>query len=223
MLIIDPELLTTFVSQIFQTVDTPAQTADQVAASLVLSNLAGHDSHGVVRVVQYLNAIASGQLDPRAEPSIAQETPVVTLVDAHGGFGQLAARFAMQAAIEKARDQGLAASSLVDCGHVGRLGEWVEMAARAGLIGLAFCNGGGGRGIVAPFGGTARLLGTNPIAAAIPLAQRPPIVLDFATSAAAEGKVRIARNSGKPIPEGWILDKHGNPSTDPDDLYERQS
>jgi uncharacterized oxidoreductase len=100
------------------------------------------------------------------------------------------------------------------------MGEWVQMAADAGLIGLAFCNGGGGRGIVAPFGGTERILGTNPIAAAIPLATRAPIVLDFATSAVAEGKVRIARNSNKAIPEGWILDKTGNPSTNPADLYD---
>ena len=180
----------------------------------------GHDSHGVVRVVQYLSSIGSGQLDPRAQPTVSQETAVIAMIDAHSGFGQVAARLAMRMAIEKARQHGLAATGLVDCGHVGRMGEWVEMAAQEGMIGLAFCNGGGGRGIVTPFGGIARVLGTNPIAAAIPLAERAPIVLDFATSAVAEGKVRIARNSGKSIPEGWILDKHGNPSTQPADLYD---
>ncbi len=212
--------LTAFVSQIFQAANTPPAHAAIVAASLVQSNLVGHDSHGVVRVMQYLTAMASGQVDPHATPAVIQETPVITLLDARQSFGQVAAHTAMHAAIDKARHSGMAASGLINCGHVGRLGEWVEMAAAEGMIGLAFCNGGGGRGIVAPFGGAGRILGTNPIAAAIPVANRPPVVLDFATSAVAEGKVRIARNSGKSVPAGWILDKAGNPSTQPADLYD---
>ncbi|MBI1297208.1 Ldh family oxidoreductase [bacterium] len=214
------ETLIDFAGRIFQAAGAPQDVATLVASSLVDSNLVGHDSHGVVRVVQYLSSIEQGQLDPRAQPTVRQETSVIALIDAHGGFGQVAAHKAMRMAIDKAKEHGLAAIGLVDCGHVGRMGEWVEMAAQEGLISLAFCNGGGGRGIVAPFGGVARVLGTNPIAAAIPVANREPIVLDFATSAVAEGKVRIARNSGKHIPEGWILDKDGNPSTTPDDLYD---
>jgi hydroxycarboxylate dehydrogenase B len=214
------EILVPFVSRIFQAVETPSHAADLVAESLVQSNLAGHDSHGVVRVIQYLAAIENNTLNPKADPVVTQETPVIAKVDAQRGFGQVAARYAIDLAIEKARRSGMAATGLFNCGHVGRLGEWVEMAANAGMIALAFCNGGGGRGIVAPFGGRDRILGTNPIAAAIPLAERPPVVLDFATSAVAEGKVRIARNSGKSIPEGWILDRHGNPSTQPADLYD---
>ncbi|MEZ4633477.1 MAG: Ldh family oxidoreductase [Caldilineaceae bacterium] len=214
------ETLVDFADQIFQAAGTPAQVARLVAASLVDSNLVGHDSHGVVRVVQYLSSIEQGQLDPQAQPTIRQETSVIALIDGHSGFGQVAAHKAMRMAIDKAREHGMSAIGLVDCGHVGRMGEWVEMAAKEGLICLAFCNGGGGRGIVAPFGGVARVLGTNPIAAAIPVANREPVVLDFATSAVAEGKVRIARNSGKSIPVGWILDKDGTPSTTPDDLYD---
>jgi LDH2 family malate/lactate/ureidoglycolate dehydrogenase len=214
------DTLVPFVSRIFQAAETPSHAADLVAQSLVESNLAGHDSHGVVRVIQYLAAIENNTLNPKAEPLVTSETPVIAMVDAQRGFGQPAARYAIDLAIDKARHSGMATSGLLNCGHVGRLGEWVEVAANAGLIALAFCNGGGGRGIVAPFGGRDRILGTNPIAAAIPLADRPPVVLDFATSAVAEGKVRIARNSGKSIPEGWILDKHGNPSTQPADLYD---
>src|SRR5690606_22784214 len=108
---------------------------------------------------------------------------------------------------------------LIHCGHVGRLGEWVQLAAEQDTIALAFCNGGGVKGIVTPYGGAARLLGTNPMAAAIPVGERAPIVLDFATSAVAEGKVRVARNRGQSIPEGWILDAQGAPSTDPNALY----
>src|SRR5262249_5012408 len=148
---------------------------------------AGHDSHGVVRASQYLQGITAGHLNPTAEPVVAHETAVVTMVDARRSFGQLGARFAIQTAITKAQEHGLAAAGLFNCGHVGRLGEWVELAANQSLIGIAFCNGGGPGGAVAPFGGTARAMGTNPFAAAVPVAGRPPVLVDFATSVVAEG------------------------------------
>jgi uncharacterized oxidoreductase len=159
-------------------------------------------------------------LFPAAEPVIVQETATITMIDAHYGFGQIAAHFAISKTIEKAQPQGLAATGLFNCNHVGRLGEWVELAAGQGAIGLAFCNGGRPGGLVAPYGGAGRLLGTNPMAAAVPIAGQPPFVMDFATSAVAEGKVRVARNKGQSIPEGWILDAQGRPSTRPVDLYE---
>ncbi|RLT38489.1 MAG: Ldh family oxidoreductase [Chloroflexi bacterium] len=213
-------LLTDFVGRIFQAAGVPADVAETVAASLVASNLAGHDSHGVVRTMQYLGAVERGETDGDATPAITHETAVMATVDARRAFGQVAGSFAMQLAIDKARNAGIAAVALHNSSHVGRLGEWVEMAAAEGMIGLAFCNGGRSGGIVAPYGGAARRIGTNPIAAAVPLGDRPPFVLDFATSAVAEGKVRVARNSGKEIPTGWVLDKEGNPTTNPADLYE---
>jgi uncharacterized oxidoreductase len=219
MTMIQPDALIDFVERIFRAVGAPEESARLVARSLVTSNLAGHDSHGVVRVVQYLRSIADGEMDPRATPTLDRDTAVISTVDGHWGFGQVAANYAMTVSIRKAGEQGLAATSLYNCGHVGRLGEWVQMAADARMIGLAFCNGGRPGGIVAPFGGAGRLLGTNPIAAAAPVPDRPPVVIDFATSVVAEGKVRIARNKGETIPEGWILDAEGNPSTHPEDLY----
>lgn len=219
MPIFQPHILIDFVDQIFQAAGAEAPVARQVATSLVNSNLAGHDSHGVVRVMQYLDSIQSGETDPKAQPEVIHETPVLALVDAHWGFGQWAAHFAVSRGIEKAKSLGMASVGLLNCGHVGRLGEWVTLAADAGQIGLAFCNGGRQGGIVAPFGGAARRLGTNPVAAAVPLPDHGPMVLDFATSAVAEGKVRVARNKGQAIPEGWILDSQGNPSTNPEDLY----
>ena len=213
-------LLTDFVGRIFRAAGVSASVAETVAASLVSSNLAGHDSHGVVRTMQYLGAVERGETDGDATPAITHETAVIATVDARRAFGQVAGAFAMQLAIDKARSAGISAVALHNSSHVGRLGEWVEMAAAEGMIGLAFCNGGRSGGIVAPFGGAARRLGTNPIAAAVPLGDRPPFVLDFATSAVAEGKVRVARNSGKEIPTGWVLDKEGNPTTNPADLYE---
>lgn len=219
MPVLQHETLAKFVSQIFQEAGASEKTAHLVANSLVASNLAGHDSHGIVRVRQYLNNIAGGDLDPAATPQIVRETAVIAAVDAKRGFGQVAAHLGITIAVEKAKEQGLAATGLFNCGHVGRLGEWVQMAADQNTIGLAFCNGGGPGGAVAPFGGAARLLGTNPIAAAVPVKDRAPVVLDFATSAVAEGKVRIARNSGKSIPEGWIANAQGEATTDPNDLY----
>ncbi len=120
----------------------------------------------------------------------------------------------------KARTSGLAAAGVFGGGHVGRLGEWVAMAAHQGLIALAFCNGGGKKGSVAPHGGVGRLLGTNPLASAVPVAGGPPIVVDFATSAVAEGKLRVARNRGQQVPEGLFLRTDGQPSTNPQDFYD---
>lgn len=209
-----------FVEQIFIGAGAPQDIAATVADSLVKSDLVGHDSHGVVRVRQYLDTIERGEMDPAARPQIVHERPTLCLIDACKAFGQVAARVAMEEGIYRARTYGLSAVGLKQCGHVGRLGEWVELAAQENLAALAFCNGGGRGGSVTPFGGAARVLSTNPIAAAVPTGNGAPIVLDFATSAVAEGKVRVARNRNKPIPEGWVVDKEGRATTNPNDLYE---
>jgi uncharacterized oxidoreductase len=186
--------------------------------------LVGHDSHGSVRVRQYLDAIRRGDLKPDARPTIVHEQGAAVTVDAQHGFGQVAAHFTISEGIRRAKEHGIAAAGLVHSGHVGRLGEWVEHAAEHQALALAFCNGGGTSGAVAPFGGAERVLGTNPIAAALPVGDgidgAAPIILDFATSAVAEGKVRVARNRGKSIPEGWVLNKEGLPTTNPADLYD---
>lgn len=209
------------VTDLFAAAGTPDDIAQLVAKSLVESDLVGHDSHGVVRVRQYLDAMRAGDLTADARPNIIRDNGAVFTVDARRGFGQLAAGFTMQNAIARAKEHGIASAALVNCGHVGRLGEWVEMAAAEDAIALAFCTGGGAKGIVTPFGGAQRVLGTNPMAASLPLGEEhAPMVLDFATSAVAEGKVRVARNRGKSIPEGWVLNSQGLPTTDPNDLYD---
>ncbi len=219
MIIVQPDILSVYVARMFQAVGVSHADAVFTATSLVTTNLMGHDSHGVVRMPQYIAAIESGELDPVAQPIIAHETPITALVDGRWALGQLTARFAVQTAMTKAQSHGLAMVAPVNCGHVGRLGEWVELAAAQELIALAFCNSGGGGGLVTPHGGSQRCLGTNPIAAALPLPQRPPIVVDFATSAVAEGKIRVARNAGKTLVPGLLLDAQGQPSVDPNDLY----
>lgn len=217
---LEPVPLAEYTSRIFQAAGTPKDTADQVGRSLVSANLAGHDSHGVIRIMQYLRQIEEDEIRPQARPEIERETEVMALLDGHRCFGQLAAKVAIETGIEKARENAVAAVALKRSGHVGRLGEWVAMAADAGLIALALANGGRSGGLVAPFGGAERRLGTNPVAAAVPLENRPPFLLDFATSAVAEGKVRVAFNGGKEMPEGWALDKDGVSTVDPADLYD---
>ncbi len=217
---VTPDTLTGFVQDIFLAAGVRDDIAARVAESLVLSNLQGHDSHGIVRVNLYLNQIKEGHLHPAADPTPVEESPAVVILDAQRSFGQWSAFVLMQKVMEKADAQGVASGGLINSGHVGRLGEWVTLAADAGFIGLAFCNGGGRPGTVAPFGGSERVLGTNPLAAGIPVEGRTPIVIDFATSTVAEGKVKIAFNKQVDLPPGSLLDKHGNPSVNPADLYD---
>lgn len=213
------ENLTQLMSAIFVSSGAPQSHADLVATSLTKANLAGHDSHGTVRTPQYVEMIEDGRLDPVAKPVVTQESGGVTMMDAQKGFGQVAALDAMLHTIEKAKTHGLAATGLFNSGHIGRVGEWTAKAAEEDCIGLAFCNTGRPGGLVAPFGGIARRFGTNPISAAVPIADGPPFLLDFATSVVAEGKIRVARNAGKTVPEGHILNADGKPTTDPSDLY----
>lgn len=220
MPVVQPDTLASFVTQMFLAAGTKAQYAELVATSLVNTNLTGHDSHGVVRVPQYLTLIRNGELDAQADPVIDHETPITARVDGRWALGQVTADFGIRTAMAKAQEHGMATVALINCGHVGRLGEWTLMAADAGLIGLGFCNGGGRGGLVTPHGGAARRLGTDPISASFPLPDRPPIMVDFATSAVAEGKIRVARNAGKQVAPGLILDAQGQPSVEPDDLYD---
>jgi uncharacterized oxidoreductase len=216
---IPPDALADVVAGIFHAAGASERIARIVAESLVLSDMVGHESHGVVRVRQYLASIRAGDIVPHAEPVVVRETAVLSLVDARRGFGQLAARLAMEQAIAKARTQGLAASGVYHSNHLGRIGEWVTGVAEAGLVGLAFCSLGQRGASVAPHGGAARLLGTNPFAAAVPVDGRPPLLVDFATSTVAEGKLRVARNRGQAIPAGWVVTAEGHPTTDPADFY----
>ena len=207
------------VSAIFQAAGALTSAARVVADSLVEANLTGHDSHGVIRVVEYLNKIREGRIDPRAKPEIVRETPTTLLVDGHWGFGQVIAAWAMERLICKAGEHNLAAAGIFHCGHIGRLGTYPTMAAEHGFIGLAFVNGGGTQPRVAPFGGIRPVFGTNPLAAAVPVEGQSPIVLDFSTSVVASGKIRVAHNKGEEVPDGWILDREGQPTRHPEDYY----
>ena len=220
MVTVQPEKLESFVRGVLRAAGAREAAAALVARSLVGSNLAGHDSHGVIRVAEYLAAAAADQLDLTAEPSVVQDLPAVARVDGHHGFGQVTADFAVRYGVDMVGSVGLAVVGLANCKHVGRLGEWVELAAAEGVVGLAFANGAHPGGLVTPYGSLEPFFGTNPVAAGVPVAGGDPIVVDFATSMVAEGKVRVARNRGESLPEGLIQDKRGRPTTDPHDLYD---
>jgi LDH2 family malate/lactate/ureidoglycolate dehydrogenase len=199
---------------VLEAAGAPPATARVVAESLVESNLRGHDSHGVRRLVPYLGFVERGQIDPTAEPDVIQRRGAVVIVDGGGGFGQPAARLAVEELTRLAREHGTAAAAIRRANHVGRLGEWAEQLADEGLIGLAFCNA---EPTVAPYGGRERRLGTNPLAWATP--GRPPLVMDWSTATMPEGKLAVALARGEQVPEGVLVNADGEPSTDPADFY----
>ena len=204
---------------IFTAAGATPQNAEGVTSSIVSANLAGHDSHGVMRIPSYIEEIDNGRLDPAATPKVAQEKAATAIVDGVSTFGQLGARLTVQTAARKAREVGLGSAVLYRAHHTGRIGEWAELGAGLGLITLVTA-AGAYLHLVAPFGGRGRALGTNPIAWAVPRpGGRPPILLDFATSAAAQGKLMLARAKREPVPQGWILDAEGRPTTDVEDYF----
>ena len=220
MIEIEPTRLADYTRAIFAAAGAPDEVAERMARSLVDSNLAGHDSHGVIRISQYIREIREGQLDPKARPEVLRRGPAWALVDGKWGFGHEAARFAMAQAIEIAREAGVAAVSAVRCNHIGRLGEWGEQAAAARMIGFGCVSmGNPGNFWVTPWGGAGRALSTDPITIGAPRADAPSLLLDFATSSSPEGKVRVARDKGAALPPGVAVDKDGNPTTDPNDVY----
>jgi len=215
----EPEKLEEIAYHIFRAAGTPDESARTVAEHLVDANLTGHDSHGVIRIMQYLENIKEGRLFPDAIPKVVKETPTTAQVDGQSTFGQVVGKFAAEVAIVKARRSSISIVSMRNLGHLGRLGAYPEMCAEAGMASIMYCGSGGQHASQVPFGGREPRLSTNPIAMACPSDMEGPILLDFATSAAAEGKLRVYRARGNRLPQGWILDSKGNPSTDPNDFY----
>ena len=209
------------VNQVLRALDAPPAVAERVAAALVESNLVGHDSHGVMRMPQYVDAIRAGSLQPAGRVEIIREMAGTVFLDCGWNFGHYACAQGMQLAIDKARTQGIGLAVLRHCDHTGRIGEYATMAAEQGFVGQVICNGSLPGGLVAPFGGMSRALGANPVAWAVPGGPgAPPIYLDFATAAAAHGKLEVAADKGELVPEGWILDKDGQPTRNPQDALE---
>jgi len=213
-----PEVLLDFARRLFVAAGVRGGPAETVARSLVDANLSGHDSHGVMRVPQYIGFVRDGKLVSGADLTVLRETPAILAADAGWGLGQVQAYRLLDRLQLKAKAVGIAGGTMRRCGHIGRLGEYAEWAAGQGLALFATVNSHGSGRRVAPPGGTCGRISTNPICFGVPTPGEP-LVLDFSTSAVAEGKVRVALQKGEPVPEGWILDASGRPSTKPADLY----
>jgi uncharacterized oxidoreductase len=214
--------LVAFARDLFQAGGVAADEAAVVARSLVDSNLAGHDSHGVLRIPQYLNALKDGLLKTGVPLTVLRQTPAALACDGNWGLGQVQAHRLLQKLAPMAKAAGVAAGTLYQCGHIGRLGEYGEAAAARGFAFLAsVANHGFGRA-VAPPGGVEGRIGTNPLCMAVPTNREgEAVVLDIGTSVCAEGKVRVAFNKGERLPEGWLIDAEGNPTTDPGSFYQQ--
>jgi hydroxycarboxylate dehydrogenase B len=218
MVTIQLENLITFVADVFAHADSSSEEARRIASYLATANLTGHDSHGVIRVPVYIRWKKMGSVVPDQTVEVVVDTPSLAVVDGKFGYGQTVAPQAVRIGIEKCKAAGLAAVALRNAGHIGRVGDWAEMAAAEGLVSVHFVNAAGSL-LVAPFGGVEKRLSTAPYCVGIPRKGQDPIVLDFATSTVAEGKVLVASRGGKKLPEGALIDRDGTLSEDPAVLY----
>jgi uncharacterized oxidoreductase len=214
---IPAEALRSFTADIFAAAGCERPEAEQIAHYLLSANLTGHDSHGVIRTPRYIIWLQEGKVCAGQTLTVVHETATQATLDGNYGFGQTIGPLAVDFGIAKAQQAGMAAIGLRNAGHVGRLGDWAERAAEAGLISIHFVNVQAGE-LVAPFGGVDRRFSTNPICIGVPT-DKGPIILDFATSLVAEGKVLVASNGGKPVPHGALIEPSGTLSSDPRMLY----
>lgn len=216
---IDHTQLKQLVSATFVAAGCDEQEGRRIAHYLTEANLVGHDSHGVIRVSYYIDWLRSGKVLANQRLKVVLENEVIAVVDGQYGFGQTIGEQATKLGIEKAARHGVSVIALSNAGHLGRIGDWPLLAASAGLVSLHFVNTSGAGILVAPFGGIERRLSANPIAAGVPVAGKPPILLDMSCCTIAEGKLKVAFNKGVPVPEGSIIDSTGCPTSDPKVFY----
>lgn len=203
---------------IFGAVGSAPAEARTIVTRLAGANLRGHDSHGVIRIPRYVQWAKDGIQIPNQKLRVLSDQPGIAIVDGQYGFGQSIGEQAVDIGIAKAKAQGVAMVALRNSGHIGRIGDWAERAADAGLVSVHMVNVRGSL-LVAPFGGSSRRSSTNPFCIGAPVAGSDHLVLDFATSLVAEGKVLVALKGGKPLPPGAIVDGDGTITSDPRPLY----
>ncbi len=212
------EGLEDLVATIFQAAGSAEREARLIAHHLVASNLTGHDSHGVGLVRGYLAAVSRGDLRLNHQLAVMTDAGSLLLCDGGNGPGAVMASAAMERGITRARRDGVAIVGLRDSYHIGRIGAWAEQCAAAGLVSIHFVNVPA-HAAVAAFGGTKARLGTNPFAAGFPCGDGTPVIVDFATSRWAVGKVQVARRKGARVPQGILLDAEGHETDDPAALF----
>jgi hydroxycarboxylate dehydrogenase B len=215
--IIDATGLRTFAAAVLRGMGADDDVAAEVARHLVDADLAGHGSHGVARIAEYVEAADRGDLVPAARPRVVTDRGAVTALDGQRGFGHFAVRAACETGIAKAGEFGVAAAVIGNAGHTGRLGDYAELVAARGMVLVAAYGKADCTAATAVLPGTGRrFLGANPWVVGVPRAAGPPVIVDVSTAVAAEGKVLQARDKGRPVPPGWLVDRHGRPTSDPD-------
>lgn len=216
---ITQQALQSLAERIFAAAGCQPAEAERVARRLVQANLVGHDSHGVIRIPSYVQWLQDGKVIANQSLRIVTENAVLAVVDGQFGLGQSIGEQAVRLGIEKAAANGISAIALRNSGHLGRIGDWPELAAEAGMLSLHFVNTSGAGMLVAPHGGIDRRLSANPIAAGVPVQDGPPIILDMSACTIAEGKIRVALNQGATVPEGCLIDAEGRPTIEPRAFY----
>src|ERR1700709_2368147 len=201
MVTIQLQKLIDFVADVFSHSNSSPEEAKRIATYLTTANLTGQDSPGVIRVPVYIRWKKMGSVVPDQTVEGLVDTPSLAVIDGKFGYGQTVTPQAVRIGIDKCKKAGLAAIALRNAGHIGRVGDWAEMAAAEGLVSVHFVNAAGSL-LVAPYGGVQKRLSTAPYCVGIPRIGQDPIVLDFATSIVAEGKVLVASRGGKKLPKG---------------------
>ena len=207
--------------RVFRALGCDAGEASQIARGLVRANLYGHDSHGIGLVPQYVDNVRAGHAVPGRVPRVVNDAGSLLALDGGMGFGQSVGEAAMTIAIGRARAHGCAVVGLANTHHLGRIGQWGEQCAEAGLVSVHFVNVRS-RPLVAPWGGTDARVSTNPFCVAVPSTPHP-LVLDYATSAVALGKTRVAVDEGREMAHGLLLDAGGGATTDPAVMWREPS
>ena len=224
MPLITADRLTRVVESILAAAGADDDNARRVAHALVLSDLSGVATHGVQHVAGYVRSIRDGEVLPAAKPSVLSETDTSALVTGNWTFGFVAAKFGLDLAIDKARAQGMSTISVVQTNHIGRLGEYAEIASENDMISITWASGYGKlRPVAIPYGGSKPLLSTNPISIGAPAGDGPPMVLDYATTSIAQSKAMIAAREGRELDPGLIVDLEGRPETSPQALFDGEA
>lgn len=213
MVCIAAEPLKKFATDILAAAGMPPKDAENEAEVLIWSNLRGVDSHGVMGIPRYMKNIDTGLMNPKPDIKVLKETPATIFVEADHAFGAVVTTFAMEKVIEKAKKLGIGWGLIRNNTHQGAMGYYAWMAAQQGLIGVAAVASNPN---TAPFGARAIGVSNNPIAFSLPAASHKSVVFDMATSVVARGKILLAQENSRPIPEGWAIDEDGNPTTDPE-------
>src|SRR5260221_9162492 len=218
MVTIQVQNLIDFVAEVFAHSESSPEEARRIATSLTTANFTGHDSHGVIRVPVYIHWKKTGSVVPDQTVELVVDTPSLALIDGKFGYGQTVTPQAVRIGIEKCKASGLAAVALRNAGHIGRVGDWAEMAAAEGLVSIHFVNAAGSL-LVAPFGGVEKRLSTAPYFVGIPRQGQGPVGLGFATSIVAEGKGLGASRGGKKMPKGGRIDLHRTLNEEPAGVF----